>query len=133
MIDCANEFSEHVALPRGCLANVRALLAACGVTLITEDKRHEGEPVAFHSVGALTPVQGQAARALLAQDLGVFVAPPGIGKTAVGTFLVAARGRSTLVLSPRVPWSPPQSWRHSGGGRAGSRRLSLAPGSWAGS
>jgi superfamily II DNA or RNA helicase len=103
VIDCAEEFSEHVGLPRGCLANLRALLAACGVTLITEDQRHEGEPVAFRFLGALTPVQEQAARALLAQDIGVFVAPPGIGKTVVGTFLVAARGRSTLVLVHRLP------------------------------
>lgn len=103
VIACAEEFSEHLALPRGCLADLRALLAACGVTLITEDRRHEGEPVAFHFLGALMPVQEQAARALLAHDSGVFVAPPGIGKTVLGTFLVAARERNTLVLVHRRP------------------------------
>jgi superfamily II DNA or RNA helicase len=33
----------------------------------------------------------------------VFVAPPGVGKTVVGTYLVAARARSTLVLVHRRP------------------------------
>ena len=41
--------------------------------------------------GELTRVQKQAARALLAHDIGVFVAPPGVGKTVVGTYLVAER------------------------------------------
>lgn len=52
--------------------------------------------------GTLTAVQEQAARAQLAQDAGVFVAPPGVGKTVVGTYLVAARACSTLVLVQRM-------------------------------
>jgi len=103
VIACAEEFSKHVALPRGCLKDLKILLATYGVTLTTEDQRHEGEPVAFRFLGALTPLQEQAARAILAQDIGVFVAPPGIGKTVLGTFLVAARGRNTLVLVHRRP------------------------------
>src|SRR5206468_3835443 len=45
----------------------------------------------------------QAAEALLQHDIGVFVAPPGVGKTVLGTYLVAKRGRSTLVLVHRQP------------------------------
>ena len=40
---------------------------------------------------------------MLGHDTGVFVAPPGIGKTVLGTHLVAARGRNTLVLVHRRP------------------------------
>jgi hypothetical protein len=47
--------------------------------------------------------QEQAVRALIEHDTGVFVAPPGIGKTVVGTYLVAARKRSTLILIHRKP------------------------------
>src|SRR5215470_10413730 len=53
--------------------------------------------------GELTRVQEQAATALLEHDIGVFVAPPGIGKTVLGTYLVAQRARSTLVLVHRRP------------------------------
>jgi len=40
---------------------------------------------------------------MLAHDTGVFVAPPGSGKTVVGAYLVAARARSALVLVHRQP------------------------------
>ena len=33
----------------------------------------------------------------------MFVAPPGVGKTVVGTYLAAARGRNTLILVHRAP------------------------------
>ena len=53
--------------------------------------------------GTLTPLQARAAEAILAHDMGVFVAPPGAGKTVVGTYLVAARACSTLILVHRQP------------------------------
>jgi superfamily II DNA or RNA helicase len=59
--------------------------------------------VRFRFRGALTPVQEQAASALQAHDLGVFVAPPGVGKTVVGTYLVAERACSTLIVVHRRP------------------------------
>ncbi|MCL4756379.1 MAG: DEAD/DEAH box helicase family protein, partial [Myxococcales bacterium] len=40
---------------------------------------------------------------MLAHDAGVFVAPPGIGKTVIGTYLVAKRACSTLILVHRRP------------------------------
>ena len=81
----------------------RRCSASAGSTLAVDDQRHAGEPLDLRFQGELTPVQEQAAQALLAHDAGVFVAPPGVGKTVVGTYLVAARGRSTLVLVHRQP------------------------------
>ena len=40
---------------------------------------------------------------MVAHDIGVLVAPPGIGKTVIGTYLVAARACSTLILVHRRP------------------------------
>jgi hypothetical protein len=103
VIAFAEEFPEHVALPRGCLADLEGLLRGYGVALVVEDQQITGEPLEVDFNGQLTTVQQAAAHALLAHDIGVFVAPPGIGKTVVGTYLVAQRARSTLILVHRHP------------------------------
>jgi hypothetical protein len=88
----------------------------------------------------LTEFQEQAAKSLLAHDLGVFVAPPGVGKTVVGTYVAATRDRSTLVLVHRKPlldqWVaqlslflglPPKAIGQIGGGkRTATGRLDVA-------
>jgi superfamily II DNA or RNA helicase len=103
VIACAEEFPEHIAVPRGCLSGLEEMLRGYGSALAVDDQRISGDPleVSFH--GTLTPTQGDAARALLAYDTGVFVAPPGSGKTVVGSYLVALRARSTLILVHRQP------------------------------
>ncbi|MFN8626631.1 MAG: DEAD/DEAH box helicase family protein [Candidatus Binatia bacterium] len=103
VIACAEEFPEHIALPRGCLTTLSDLLRGYGINLAVDDQRTSGDPLDVTFQGTLTPVQEDAARALLAHDTGVFVAPPGSGKTVVGAHLVAQRARSTLVLVHRQP------------------------------
>jgi superfamily II DNA or RNA helicase len=103
VIACAEELPQHIALPRGCRPELEELLREHGVALDLEDRREPGEPVRLRFRGSLTPVQEKAARALLALETGVFVAPPGLGKTVVGTYLVAERGCSTLILVHRRP------------------------------
>jgi superfamily II DNA or RNA helicase len=103
VISCAEDHPEHVALPRGCGDDLSNLLAGYNIPLAIEDKRNEGEPVAFGFQGRLTGMQEEAVKALLSHDDGVFVAPPGAGKTVVGAYLTAARGRNTLVLVHRKP------------------------------
>ena len=101
VISCAEDFPEHLAIPRGCRLDLEVLLREHQVKIALKDERHEGAEldVTFH--GELTQVQQAAAGALLKHDTGVFVAPPGIGKTVLGTYLVAQRRRSTLVLVHR--------------------------------
>jgi superfamily II DNA or RNA helicase len=103
VISCAEDLPQHVALPRGCRTDLAELLRGLGVALDIVDERVTGEPLALHFLGTLSPVQDQAARALLAHECGVLVAPPGFGKTVVGAFLVAARACNTLVLVHRKP------------------------------
>jgi superfamily II DNA or RNA helicase len=92
-----------VALPRGCEADLRELLHGHGVALDVVDRRIAGKPLDCRFRGTLTKVQEGAARALLANDIGVLVAPPGVGKTVIGTYLVASRACSTLILVHRRP------------------------------
>ena len=103
VIACAEELPQFVALPRGCLGELDAMLRDHGVSVEIEDQRVGGERLRFQFQGRLTSVQQAAADALLAHDIGVFVAPPGVGKTVVGTYLIAARGCSTLVFVHRQP------------------------------
>lgn len=103
VIACAEEFPQHIALPRGCCAELKDLLREHGIAFALDDQRHEGEPIQIEFQGELTTIQQQAAQALLQHDIGVCVAPPGIGKTVLGTYLVAKRARSTLVLVHRRP------------------------------
>jgi hypothetical protein len=103
VIACAEELPQHIGLPRGCAISLERLLREHAVSLHIEDKRVVGEPLKFRFQGKLTAVQEAAAKSLLENDIGVFVAPPGVGKTAVGTYLVAERGCSTLILVHRQP------------------------------
>ena len=103
VIACAEDLPEHVGLPRGRQTALATLLREYGVSLEVEDERVSGEPLGFRFCGKLTAVQQKAVSALLGHDIGVFVAPPGVGKTVVGTYLVAERDCSTLVLVHRRP------------------------------
>jgi superfamily II DNA or RNA helicase len=103
VISCAEDFDEHVALPRGCLPDLDALLREYSIELAVQDKRVDGEAIEVTFRGTLTTGQKEAARGLLAHENGVLVAPPGTGKTVVGVFLTARRGRSTLILVHRRP------------------------------
>jgi hypothetical protein len=83
VIACAEDLREHVALLRGCQPEAEQMLGEYGVKLEVTDEREAGTPVHYTFQGTLTPLQEQAVKALLAHDTGVFVAPPGIGKTEV--------------------------------------------------
>ena len=80
VVACSEEHSQYVALPRGCVADLRDLLAEHGVGLRLDDQRLLGESLKVRFQGHLTGVQEQAAKSLLAHDFGVFVAPPGMGE-----------------------------------------------------
>ncbi len=103
VIACAEDLPLHVGLPRGCLADMEELLRGHGIALDVRDERTLGGALDLTFRGELTPAQGLATRTMLADDVGVLVAPPGTGKTVIGAHLIAARGRSTLVLVHRLP------------------------------
>jgi superfamily II DNA or RNA helicase len=103
VISSAEDLLQHVAVPRGCTSDVSEILREHGVMIDINDERTVGAEIAARFEGALTPIQQQAANALLANEIGVLVAPPGVGKTVIGTYLIAARRRSTLILVQRGP------------------------------
>lgn len=97
IISCAELFSKHVALPRGCLDDVLSLLSDIGVTVELRDERQQGARLGARFLGELTPEQDAAARDLLKYDTGVLAATTAFGKTVIAAKLIAARDTNTLV------------------------------------
>lgn len=103
VIACFEELPGHVALPRGCRDVLQSLMDEYGIALNLDDKRQLGTPTAFTFQGTLSDIQQKTVDELMQHDIGIFVAPPGSGKTVVGAWMVAARNCSTLVLVHRKP------------------------------
>ena len=101
VIACAEEHPEHIGLPRGCLEDVQALLAECGIEVAVRDERCDGVPLDVAFVGELRPEQHTAAASLLAHDSGVLAATTAFGKTVLGAWMIAQRQVNTLVLVHR--------------------------------
>ena len=101
VISCAELFSKHVALPRGCLDGLMDLLDSVGVAAELRDERQQGQLLPARFLGELTSEQSEAAAALLKHETGVLAAATAFGKTVVAAKMIAARERSTLVLVHR--------------------------------
>ena len=83
------------------LKQAQTLLRENNSCLELEDLRNPGDVVDVNFSGELTEVQKQAVNAMYKHENGVIVAPPGFGKTVLGTYLIAARKCSTLILVHR--------------------------------
>jgi len=140
IISCTEEFPKHLAVPRGCLEPLRALLDPLEITIEIGDERFHGIPREAEFHGKLNAAQQNAITQISPHEIGIFVAPPGSGKTVVGIYLIAQRRLSTLVLVHRKPlleqWHsqlteflnlPPEQIGCIGGGKdSRTRRIDVA-------
>jgi len=101
IISCGQDFAQHVALPRGCLAEATALLADHGIEVDLRDERFSGTPIEANFQGCLRSYQEEAVAGIGDYDDGVLCAPTAFGKTAVAAWLIAKRKVNTLVLVHR--------------------------------
>ena len=101
VISCAELFTKHIALPRGCLEAVLGLLTSNGIQAELRDERLSGTPLGTRFVGMLTTEQQAAADALMPHDTGVLAATTAFGKTVVACRLIAERNTNTLILVHR--------------------------------
>ncbi len=102
IIGCAENFPQHIALPRGCLDDVRTLLHDNGIELLLHDERFSGEPIDVRFAGTLRPDQEAALEGMLEHDAGILCAPTAFGKTVTAAALIARRAVNTLVLVHRT-------------------------------
>jgi superfamily II DNA or RNA helicase/very-short-patch-repair endonuclease len=101
IIACAEDYPNHIGLPRGCLEDVQVLLSDLKIKPLVRDERCEGKPleVSFH--GALRPEQKAAAETMNRHDTGVLSATTAFGKTVIAAWLISQRRVNTLVLVHR--------------------------------
>lgn len=110
VVCCAENIEEYLTIPRGCVEDLKELCSVNNIFLSVEDKRFEGQKTSLCFHGDLTEDQKKAGRKIIAFDQGIFVAPPGIGKTVIGIHIIAERGVNTLVLVHRKPLL--EQWRN---------------------
>src|SRR5271165_2196270 len=101
VIACGQDFPQHIAVPRGCLTEVIALLWAHNIRPEVRDERFAGTPITVEFDGQLRPVQEEAVAAISVHDEGILCAPTAFGKTAVAAWLIAKRKVNTLILVHR--------------------------------
>lgn len=102
VIGCAENFPQHIALPRGCLEAAHTLLRDNSIRPDLQDERSAGAALQVQFRGTLRQDQQQAVDAMLTHDTGVLCAPTGFGKTVTAAALIAARGVNTLILVHRA-------------------------------
>jgi superfamily II DNA or RNA helicase len=101
VVACAEDLSQYIGLPRGCLDDVRKTLADLGVSANIRDERRDGNRLELKFHGELRQEQTAAAFAMLRHENGVLAATTAFGKTVVAAWLIAQRGVNTLVLVHR--------------------------------
>ncbi len=102
IICCAEDYPEHIALPRGCLEDVCKLLDEHAIHYTISDKRTCGQAQTFSFHGKLHPEQEKVKDVLLQHDVGVLSASTAFGKTVVAIALLAERATNTLILVHRI-------------------------------
>jgi len=103
VICCAEIVDGYLALPRGCLEDAQALLKEYDIKFNIEDKRIIGNETNVDFDGTLNEEQEKALEGVLDVDFGVFVAPPGTGKTVLAIAAIAKRKTNVLILVHRKP------------------------------
>ena len=130
VIACGQEFPQHIAVPRGCLAETVALLEEHKIRPEVRDERYAGAAIEAEFQGQLRPFQEEAVAKIAAHDEGILCAPTAFGKTAIAAWLIAKRKVNTLVVVHRQQlldqWQerlgmfldlPAKSIGHVGGGK----------------
>ena len=102
VIGNAENYPQHIALPRGCLDATLSLLRDNGIACDLRDERFGGEPIVVSFVGTLRLDQEAAVSGMLHYDTGVLCAPTAFGKTVTAAAMIARRGLNTLVLVHRT-------------------------------
>jgi len=101
VIGCAENYPNHIALPRGCYNDVVALLDANNIKREVIDERFDGESIDVNFRGTLRLDQEAAVSGMLSHETGVLCAPTAFGKTVTAAAMIARCNVNTLILVHR--------------------------------
>jgi superfamily II DNA or RNA helicase/very-short-patch-repair endonuclease len=101
IIACAEDYPNHIGLPRGCMDDLLQTLSDLKINHVVHDERNGGRPLDAKFQGELRPEQAAAAQSIHAYDTGVLAATTAFGKTVIAAWLIAKRGVNTLVMVHR--------------------------------
>lgn len=101
VIGCAEDFTDHIGLPRGCLDETLSMFKTHNIKTEVENKCFDGSLIDATFCGELHPSQQEAGEKMLAYDNGILSAPTAFGKTVVAAWLIAQRKVNTLILVHR--------------------------------
>lgn len=95
---CGSEEDGYITVPRGRLEALKKNLEEEQIPGVISDLRQRGKPVRVSFRGQLYPEQLKAANVMLEHETGILHAATAFGKTAVGSYLIAAKKVSALVI-----------------------------------
>lgn len=95
---CGSEEDGYITVPRGRLEALMKNLEEEHIPSAVTDLRQQGRPVRVSFRGQLYPEQLKAADVMLSHETGILHAATAFGKTAVGSYLVAAKKVSALII-----------------------------------
>lgn len=106
---CYRETLDQLLLPRGVREQAERIVAEAGSRLVVAEGCPTPRHIEVEMQTLLTDRQREAADALLRDDLGVLVAPPGAGKTVIACAMIAHHRVPTLIIVDRQPLI--EQWR----------------------
>lgn len=109
IIDCSEETSDYIVLPRGCQDEVVELLNDHHTEIVIDDKRNSGSNIPVNFLGKLREEQIMAVDQLSKHDIGTLSATTAFGKTVVAAWMIGVRARNTLILVHRTQLM--EQWR----------------------
>ena len=96
----ANE--KYLILPRGLKEKIQNLFQINSAIFMIEDKRFIKKIEKSNLTIELQDKQKKAFSKILKNEYAIFIAPPGFGKTAIASAVIAKRGVNTLILVHKI-------------------------------